>query len=134
MFRSDIRYIGQFTQESTGAVATFGFPLGNGFTRMFMNYSYERVRVTEISDLYTRAGRAAAQPVPARLAADRPERRARHQQGHAEHRPQHGGQADLPDHGRRYTLSIDLAGLGGNTNFYKPIDRGRLVLEAERTG
>src|SRR6202022_246156 len=46
------RYISQFTQRSTGGVLTFGFPLGNGFTRMFTNYSYQRVRVTEINSVY----------------------------------------------------------------------------------
>src|SRR5262249_13848633 len=49
LFRTDIRYIGQFTQRSAGAVGSFGFPIGRGFTRMFTNYSYERVRVTEIN-------------------------------------------------------------------------------------
>ena len=53
------------------ASLTFGFPLGSGFTRMFTNYSYERVRVTEINDAVPGPDRAAAQPVPARLAADR---------------------------------------------------------------
>ena len=52
LFKQDVRYVGQFTQKSTGGVLTFGFPLGNGFTRMFANYSYERVRVTEISTAY----------------------------------------------------------------------------------
>jgi outer membrane protein insertion porin family len=43
-----------------------------------------------------------------------------HQQGHAELRAQHGGQPDLPEPGKRLTASIDLAVLGGNTQFYKP--------------
>src|SRR5262249_50147073 len=51
LFRNDIRYISQFTQTSEGTVITFGFPLGR-FTRMFTNYSYERVRVTEINSAY----------------------------------------------------------------------------------
>src|SRR5439155_511678 len=33
LFRTDIRYIGQFTQKSIGTVLTVGFPLGRGFTR-----------------------------------------------------------------------------------------------------
>src|SRR4030095_848037 len=52
LFRRDIRYIGQFTQQSKGGVLSFGFPLA-GSTRLFANYSYEQVRVTEISDVYT---------------------------------------------------------------------------------
>src|SRR5262249_45023466 len=50
IFRSDIRYINQFTQRSTGGVITFGLPL-SGFTRAFLNYSYQRVRVTDINTL-----------------------------------------------------------------------------------
>src|SRR6202035_3853953 len=52
LFKTDIRYIGQFTQQSIGSVITFGFPL-SGFSRMFTNYSYERVHVSEINELYT---------------------------------------------------------------------------------
>src|SRR5206468_12585315 len=52
IFRTDVRYISQFTQQSTGGVLTLGFPIGRGFTRMFTNYSYQRVRVTEINELY----------------------------------------------------------------------------------
>src|SRR2546430_13688678 len=51
LFRQDVRYIGQFTQRSAGAVLTFGFPL-SGWSRMVANYSYERVRVTQIHELY----------------------------------------------------------------------------------
>jgi outer membrane protein assembly factor BamA len=51
IFKADVRYIGQFTQKSSGAVLTMGFPI-SGFSRMFVNYSYERVRVTEIADVY----------------------------------------------------------------------------------
>src|SRR5205807_2768122 len=42
IFKADVRYIGQFTQKSSGAVLTMGFPI-SGFSRMFVNYSYERV-------------------------------------------------------------------------------------------
>ena len=52
VFRNDVHYVNQYTQRSTGAVVGFGYPLG-GFTRMFTNYSYERVRVTEINAAYT---------------------------------------------------------------------------------
>src|SRR5205823_3094770 len=62
VFRTDVRYIGQFTQRSTGGVLTLGFPLGRGFTRMFTNYSYQRVRVSEISELYTQPDVLARNP------------------------------------------------------------------------
>ena len=123
VFRSDVRYIGQFTQQSTGAVVTMGFPM-SGFSRMFVNYSYERVRVTEIADVYQSPDVLARNPflrdslllgvggeriiskvVPSYVynTVDQP---------------------IFPTSGKRFTTSIDLAGLGGNTNFYKPMVEG----------
>ncbi|HZP47577.1 MAG TPA: POTRA domain-containing protein, partial [Vicinamibacterales bacterium] len=52
IFKTDVRYISQFTQKSTGTVLTLGFPL-SAWTRMFWNYSYQRVQVTEINEAYT---------------------------------------------------------------------------------
>ena len=123
MFKADVRYIGQFTQKSSGAVLTMGFPI-SGFSRMFVNYSYERVRVTEIADVYQSPDVLARNPflrdslllgvggeriiskvVPSYVynTVDQP---------------------IFPTNGKRFTTSIDLAGLGGNTNFYKPMVEG----------
>jgi len=120
LFKADVRYIGQFTQKSAGAVATMGFPL-SGFSRMFTNYSYERVRVTEINEIYQTpevlqrnpflrdslligqdGERIISKVVPSYVynTVDQP---------------------IFPTSGKRFTSSIDLAGLGGNTNFYKPM-------------
>ena len=125
LFRTDIRYVGQFTQRSTGGVLTFGCPLGRGFTRMFTNYSYQRVRVTEINEIYTDPLRAGAQSVPARFAA------ASAQGGErviSKVMPSvvynTVDQPIFPTTGKRLTASVDLAGLGGNTNFYKPMVEG----------
>jgi outer membrane protein insertion porin family len=123
LFRQDVRYIGQFTQRSTGAVLTFGFPL-SGFSRLFTNYSYERVRVTEIADVYK-------DPV---VLARNPFLRDSLLIGQSGERiiskvvPSYVyntvDQPIFPTNGRRFTASIDLAGLGGNTNFYKPLIEG----------
>src|SRR6185295_11781319 len=124
LFRTDIRYIGQFTQQSTGGVLTFGFPLGNGFTRMFANYSYQRVRVTEINDLYKDPIVLARNPFLADslLSSQGGERIISQVSPSIVHNTV--DQPIFPTTGRRYTASIDLAGLGGNTNFYKPILEG----------
>src|SRR4051794_18234888 len=123
IFRQDVRYIGQFTQRSTGAVVTFGIPL-SGFSRLFTNYSYERVRVTEIADVYK-------DPV---VLARNPFLRDSLLIGQSGERiiskvvPSYVyntvDQPIFPTNGRRFTASIDLAGLGGNTNFYKPLVEG----------
>jgi outer membrane protein insertion porin family len=121
LFRNEVRYINQFTQQSTGGALTFGYPLGRGFTRMFTNYSYEQVRVTEVNaafddplllqrnpflrdSLLIGAGgeRTISKVTPSIVynTVDQP---------------------IFPTTGRRFTVSMDLAGLGGNTNFYKPM-------------
>ena len=128
LYRSEVRYINQFTQQSTGGSLTFGLPLGRGFTRMFTNYSYERVRVTELNpsfndplllqrnpflrdSLLIGAGgeRIISKVTPSLVynTVDQP---------------------IFPTTGKRFTLSADLAGLGGNTNFYKPTVEGVWIL------
>jgi outer membrane protein insertion porin family len=123
LFRADVRYIGQFTQKSSGAVATMGFPL-SGFSRMFTNYSYERVRVTEINELYQDPALLARNPFlsDSLLIGQGGERIV------SKVVPSYVyntvDQPIFPTNGKRFTTSIDLAGLGGNTNFYKPMVEG----------
>jgi outer membrane protein insertion porin family len=120
LYRNDIHYIGQFTQRSTGGVLGFGFPLG-GFTRMFTNYSYERVRVSEINEAYTDPLVLARNPFlrdSLLIGARGGERIISKFTPSFVHNTV--DQPIFPNQGVRYTASIDLAGLGGNTSFYKP--------------
>jgi outer membrane protein insertion porin family len=123
VFRQDVRYIGQFTQRSTGAVLTFGWPL-SGFSRMFTNYSYERVRVTEIADVYQDPLVLARNPFlrDSLLIGQGGERII------SKVVPSYVyntvDQPIFPTQGKRVTASIDLAGIGGNTNFFKPLLEG----------
>jgi outer membrane protein insertion porin family len=124
LFKSEIRYISQFTQESMGGALTLGFPLGNGFTRMFTNYSYERVRVTEINDVFNDPALLARNPFlrDSLLIGAGGERIISKVTPSLVHNTV--DQPIFPTTGKRFTLSADLAGLGGNTNFYKPILEG----------
>ena len=129
LFKRDVRYIGQFTQKSTGAVLTGGMPIGRGFTRFFTNYSYERVRVTEVSDAYNdplllqrnpflrdallleqSGARIISRVTPSLIynSVDQP---------------------IFPTTGKRLSVSSDLAGLGGNTRFTKPAIEGVAFLK-----
>jgi outer membrane protein insertion porin family len=123
LFKRSIRYVGQFTQESTGGVITFGYPLAP-FTRLFTNYSYEQVRVTEISDVYTDPLVLARNPYlrDSLLIGQGGERIISKVVPSLVHNTVDN--PITPTTGRRYTLAIDLAGLGGNTNFYKPTVEG----------
>ena len=119
LYRSDVRYIGQFTQRSTGGVIGFGYPLGS-FTRLFTNYSYERVRVTEIADAYTDPLVLARNPFlrDSLLIGANGERIISKVTPSLVHNTV--DQPIFPNQGVRYTASVDIAGLGGNTSFYKP--------------
>jgi outer membrane protein insertion porin family len=121
LFKTDIRYIGQFTQKSAGAVASMGFPLGRGFTRMFVNYSYERVRVTEINELYQDPLLLQRNPFlrDSLLLGQGGERIISKVVPSLVHNTV--DQPIFPTQGKRLSASVDLAGLGGNTNFYKPM-------------
>jgi outer membrane protein insertion porin family len=129
IFRSDLHYINQFTQRSTGGTLTAGFPIGRGFTRMFVNYSYQRVRVTDINTAFTSPQVLARNPFlnDSLLIAAGGERIISKVTPSLVYNTV--DQPIFPTTGRRFTLSTDLAGLGGNTNFYKPIAEGVWILK-----
>jgi outer membrane protein insertion porin family len=128
VFKRQLRYINQFTQKSAGGNIVFGFPLKD-FTRMFVNYSLERTHVTDVNPLYKNGDLLAGNPyLNEMLLASA------------------GGQRTVskitpsiskntidspifPTSGRRYTVSVDLAGIGGDTNFYKPVVEGVWYLQ-----
>lgn len=131
IFKREIRYISQFTQASIGTNLVFGFPLAD-FTRMFLNYSYEDVTVKDLNPLYNDPAVIARNPflADAMLIGQ-------------------GGKRTIskvvpsvvlntvdnpifPTTGRRYTGSIDIAGLGGNVNFLKPRLEGVWYLQQSR--
>jgi len=120
LFRSDVRYVSQFTQQTTGGTLTFGFPVGNGFTRAFTNYSYERVRVTEINSQFTDPTVLARNPYLADslLIGQGGERIISRVTPSLIYNSV--DQPIFPTSGRRLSLSTDFAGLGGNTKFIKP--------------
>jgi outer membrane protein insertion porin family len=119
IYKRTLRYIDQFTQESTGGNLSTGFPLAN-FSRMFFTYSYERVRVTELNPFYYTQGIAAQNP----FLADSLLLGAGGKRTISKVTPSfvHNTVDNpiFPTRGRRITSSIDLAGAGGDTNFIKP--------------
>ena len=123
VFLRDIRYINQFTQSSLGSNVTVGFQVAD-FTSLFTSYSYEQVKVTEINPLFFVGSDLLLNPFLAEALF-----------------PGVGGERTIskvtpsirfntvdhpifPNEGRSYTLSLGLAGLGGNTKFYKPSAEG----------
>jgi len=119
VYKRTLRYIDQFTQEATGGNITGGFPLA-GFSRMFVIYSYEAVKVSDLNPVF----------YAPELVQRNPYLRDSLLLGQ-------GGQRTIskitpsfvhntvdnpifPNSGKRLTASVDFAGVGGNTNFLKP--------------
>ena len=124
LFRSDVRYISQYTQRSSGAVVTMGFPIGRGFLRMFTNYSFQRVRVTDINTNYTDPAVLARNPFlrDSLLIGANGERTISKVTPSLVYNTV--DQPIFPTTGKRLTLSLDVAALGGNTKFYQPSAEG----------
>ncbi len=87
---------------------------------MFTNYSYEQVRVTELSQAYQDAALLRRNPFlfDSLLIGLNGERRISKVTPSIIHNTV--DQPIFPTSGKRLSASIDLAGLGGNTSFYKP--------------
>ena len=124
VFSRRIEWIGSFTEESIGTTFTVGKPLAL-FTRLYMSYSYEESRVTDINPVFTgdvglgsfspffqdalllgTGGRRTISKVTPML-----------QMNTVDH-------PIFPSQGTSYSAGIDLAGLGGNTKFLKPTLEG----------
>jgi outer membrane protein insertion porin family len=116
IFSRQLDYINQFTQQTTGATATVGLPAG-AWNRVFLSYSYQRVKVLNVNaayldpnvlnnNLYLRDSllvdqggkRTVSKISPSFVSSTINE-------------------PIFPSDGHKYTLGLDLAGWGGNTNY-----------------
>jgi len=124
LFKQEIHYLNQFTQTTTGGTITFGVPVGRGFTRFFTNYSYQRVRVSDINSIYTDPTVLRRNPFlqDSLLIGEGGERIISQITPSIVHNTVDN--PIFPTTGRRLTLAVDLAGLGGNVSYYKPTLEG----------
>ena len=100
-----------------------GSPLAD-FTRMFLNYSYQSVRVTNVNPIFLTPAALAGNPYlqDTLLISQGGARTVSKVTPSIVHDTVDSPL--FPTTGRRYTVSVDLAGLGGDTNFYKPLVEG----------
>jgi outer membrane protein insertion porin family len=121
IYKRTLRYIDQFTQEAAGGNVTGGFPLA-GFSRMFVQYSYENVKVSELNPLYYSDTSDLVNLNPylrdSLLLAQGGHRTISKVTPSFVHNTVDN--PIFPNSGKRISSSIDFAGLGGNTNFIKP--------------
>jgi outer membrane protein insertion porin family len=144
VFKRSLRYINQFTQESAGGNILFGFPVAD-FSRLFVTYSYEGTKVSDFNEAffdptcYFREGgcRDISLSDPSQLTPDALELLRRNPFLRDSLLIAEGGKRNIskvvpsfvfntvdnpifPTTGRRLSMAMDVAGLGGNTHFVKP--------------
>jgi outer membrane protein insertion porin family len=119
LFVRELQYIGLYTQRSAGGNVVYGFQVAD-FARMFVNYSYEDVQVKDLNPAFNDPRVLAGNPLLAdSLLIGEGGKRTISKIG-----PSYVyntvDNPIFPTSGRRFTLSSDFAGLGGNTNFVNP--------------
>lgn len=145
IYKRSLQYIGFYTQKSTGSNLVFGFPVAD-FSRMFVNYAYETVQMTDLNEALIDASclqRATGCQIISsvgdlgQLTPTQVEVLRRNPFVYDSLLIGQGGKRTIskvvpsfvhntvdnpifPNFGRRLTASVDLAVLGGNTQFYKP--------------
>ncbi len=121
LFSRRIQWIGAYTEDTNGGSVTVGWPLAL-FTRMFVAYSLEQTGVTDVNQLFTvnpdflrfnpffqdalllgNNGRRTVSKITPSLRFDTVDHPI------------------FPRTGQRYNVSLELAGIGGDTTFWKPI-------------
>ena len=148
IYKRSLQYIGYYTQKSTGGNITFGFPVQD-FARMFVNYSYESVGVSDLNEALLDpscivAARGCNTINVSNLSTISPtslEALRRNPflfdsfligtQGNrtiSKISPSYVfntiDNPIFPTNGKRLTLATDLGGLGGNTSYWKPTLEG----------
>ena len=123
LFIREFQYIGLYTQHSSGGNVVYGFQVQD-FGRMFVNYSYENVEIRDLNPLFNDPAILRGNP----LLAD-----SLLTQQHGKRTISKIGPSYVyntvdnpifPTQGRRYTMSFDVAGIGGNTSFINPRTEG----------
>ncbi len=142
---TQIRYPYAYTQKATGGSLVAGFQV-QSFARMFATYSYERITVSDLNEAFLGPPTLTPnQPEYAIPGFNQGETDTTTGTGNPYYDDYlllaYGGKRTIskivpsyvynsidnpifPTTGRRYTASLDFAGLGGNTAYYKPLLEG----------
>jgi outer membrane protein insertion porin family len=131
IYNREIKYYYAYTQKSTGGNVAMGFRVRN-FTSLFMTYSLEQARVTDIDELFLSPEIIARNPflADALLISEGGKRTISKIAPSFVHNTVDN--PIFPNSGKRLTATIDFAGIGGNTNFIKPRLEGVWYLPLSR--
>jgi len=144
VYKRALQFIGYYTQKSTGGNLMMGFPVAD-FSRMFVSYAYEATRMTDINELFINPFCGFSEEGCSVLTVSDPGSISPELMETIRLNPflfdslmvGAGGRRTVskiipsfvhntvdnpifPNTGQRLTMAIDLAMLGGNTQYYKP--------------
>ena len=144
VYKRALQYIGYYTQKSTGGNLMMGFPVAD-FSRMFISYAYESIRMADLNEafldpecVFREAGCSVVSLSDlSNISPEALENLRRNPFVFDSLLIGEEGRRTVskvipsfvhntvdnpifPNIGQRLTLSIDLAMLGGNTQYYKP--------------
>ncbi|MGE0392793.1 MAG: outer membrane protein assembly factor [Vicinamibacterales bacterium] len=153
IFSRTLQYISQFTQASTGGNTSIGFPVG-AFSRTFVAYSYEQVKVQDLNEAFFDSSclllsRGCSEVNLSNLTSAQALLLQRNPFLYDSLLVGQSGKRTVskitpsfvhntidnpifPNRGKRLTLSLDMAGVGGNTKYLKPTIEG--VFFRQHTG
>lgn len=116
VFRREYSFPGQYSQDSTGGNFLTGFPLAD-YTRTFIGYSYEEVRIRDLNPIYLVPEVLDASPYlrDSLLIGTGGRRTVSKLSPSVVHNTVN--QPIFPTQGRRLSAALEIAGLGGNTSF-----------------
>ncbi len=145
LYKRTIHYISQFTQDATGGNLMFGFPVAD-FSRLFATYSYEEVAVQDLNEAFFDSTclyleRGCSEVALNNLSSSQLLLIQRNPFLYDSLLIGQSGKRTVskiapsfvhntvdnpifPNTGKRLTLSLDMAGIGGNTKYYKPRAEG----------
>jgi outer membrane protein insertion porin family len=123
LFLREIEYYYAYTQQSAGGHVMAGFPVRD-FTRAFITYSLEEVKVKDVNPLYLDPDVINRNPflADALLIGEGGKRTISQITPSLVHNTIDN--PIFPTQGTRITATTDFAGIGGNVNFVKPMFEG----------
>lgn len=131
VFRRDIRFINQFTQSSIGLTTSAGVRVKR-WSQAFVSYSYEQTEVTELNPAFLNPDILRFNPFlqdALLIGVDGARTISKVTPTFVLNTVDH---PIFPTTGKRYTAAFEYAGLGGNTQFYKPTIEGIWYLKHAR--
>ena len=131
VFNQEIQYIGQFTQASAGMNTVWGFPAGP-FSRIFMSYSYQRVQVKDLNPFYSQSANLANNPFLADTLLTNQGGQRRISKIGPSYLYNTIDNPIFPASGKKFSLGLELAGLGGNSKFYSTKTEGIWYMQHTR--